>query len=352
MVQDNLQTMKIILNSIIKKIIQETIMFKRILTGKQFQFAVTTGLLLIIFIVLSAASTDPVKPMSEESQKCLKCHGGSHYTLSDSASGETKTLSMYRELRIDQGKLANATHGKFKCTDCHSSDYETTPHPQSVKFETGYVCLDCHGGDEAYASFNFETIDAEYSQSVHAKKLGDSFTCWSCHNPHYYKLSRDISIEERVAIDNDMCLQCHGNVIKFSDLTKKQIPNLIEKHDWLPNQALHFSKVRCIDCHAKQNDSLMVAHLIRPGSGAVKNCVECHSTNSILMSSLYKHEVSEQRNKAGFYNGIILNEAYVISANRNYYLNIASIAIFALTLLAVAIHAYFRTRKSTTNASK
>lgn len=70
------------------------------------------------------------------------------------------------------------------------------------------------------------------------------------------------------------------------------------------------------------------------------------------MSSLYKHEVSEQRNKAGFYNGIILNEAYVISANRNYYLNIASIAIFALTLLAVAIHAYFRTRKSTTNASK
>lgn len=270
--------------------------------------------------------------------------------MTDSASGDKVNLTMYRELRIDPVKYNNATHGGFKCTDCHSSDYETLPHPVSVKFETKYVCLDCHGGDEAYASFKFETIDEEYSESVHAKKLGDGFSCWSCHNPHVYKLTGKISIDDRVAYNNEMCLQCHGNEIKFSDLTSLKIPNLIEKHDWLPNQALHFKKVRCIDCHAKQNDSIMVAHLIKPGSQAVKNCVECHSTNSILMASLYKHEVSQQRSTSGFYNGVIMNQAYVIGANRNYYVNIASAVLLGLTLIGIAIHAFFRTRKTKRNA--
>ncbi|HLN54081.1 MAG TPA: cytochrome c3 family protein [Lentimicrobium sp.] len=322
-------------------------MIKRFI--KQWSSMVFLGTLFMCFMILSAA-TDKTASLSEESQKCLKCHGGAHYILSDSASGDSVTISMYHELRIDQDKLLKSTHGAFKCTDCHSSDYETTPHPVSVKFESDYACLDCHGGDEAYASFNFETIDAEYSESVHAKLLGDKFNCWSCHNPHYYKLSRDISITDRVAIDNQMCLQCHGNEIKFSDLTSEKIPNLIDKHDWLPNQALHFTKVRCIDCHAKQNDSIMVAHMIQGGDKAVKNCVECHSTNTILLGSLYKFEVSQQRNEAGFYNGVILNQAYMISANRNYYLNLASFVIFGLTFLAVAFHAFLRYRKSSSNA--
>ncbi len=324
-------------------------MISKISIRKQLHTPLFLSALFISFMILSAA-TDKKASLSEESKKCLACHGGSHYILKDSASGDEVRLSMYHELRIDQNKLVNSTHGAFKCTDCHSTDYETTPHPVSVKFESDYACLDCHGGDEAYASFNFETIDAEYAESVHAKLLGDNFNCWSCHNPHYYKLSRDISIVDRVAIDNQMCLQCHGNEIKFSDLTTEKIPNLIAKHDWLPNQALHFTKVRCIDCHAKQNDSIMVAHLIQGGDKAVKNCVECHSTNTILLSSLYKFESSQQRNEAGFYNGVILNQAYLISANRNYYLNIASFTLFGLTLLAVAFHAFLRYRKSTSDA--
>ncbi len=311
--------------------------------------SITAGIL-TLFIVLAAATEQPQKTLSEESQKCLKCHGGSEYVINDSTSGDEVTKRMYRELRIDPDVHINSTHGGFKCTDCHASDYETFPHPVSVKFETNYVCMDCHGGDEAYASFNFETIEAEYNESVHAKKLGDKFSCWSCHNPHYYKLSGDIQITERVAVDNEMCLQCHGNVIRFSDLSSEEIPNLIERHDWLPNQALHFKKVRCIECHARQNDSIMVAHLIKPREEAIKNCVECHSTNSILMASLYKHEVKEKRNSAGFYNGVIMNQAYVIGANRNFYINIACGVLLGLALIGIGIHAYFRIRKSKTNA--
>lgn len=320
--------------------------------SKNWFIPVLTVIPLVFFMVLSMASDEPVDAVSEESQQCLKCHGEVHYTLSDSVSGDEVKLKMYDELQIDAVAYSKGTHGKFKCTDCHSTDYETTPHPVSVKFETNYTCLDCHGGDEAYASFNFEAIDVQYSESVHAKVLGDEFNCWSCHDPHTFKSTKDMSITDKVAHSNEMCLQCHGNEIKYTQLNSKELPNLIEKHDWLPNQALHFNKVRCIDCHASQNDTVRVAHLINPAKQAVKNCVECHSTNSILMASLYKHEVSEQRSELGFYNGTIMNQAYIIGAHRNIYLNIASIAIFGLTLVAIAIHAFFRSRKSTKHATK
>lgn len=327
-------------------------MFKNLRIRKSWLIPFFTITPLILFMILSVASDSPENPIAEETQQCLSCHGGHQYVLSDTSSGDEKTLKMYQELRVDAVDYVNGTHGKFKCTDCHSSDYEMTPHPISVKFEDNYTCLDCHGDDEAYASFNFEAIDVEYSESVHAKMLGDNFNCWSCHNPHTYKLSKELPIIDRVAHNNEMCLQCHGNEIKYTELNEKELPNLISMHDWLPNQALHFKKVRCIDCHASQNDSVMVAHLINPASSAVKKCVECHSTNSILMASLYKHEVSEQRNSAGFYNGVIMNQAYIIGANRNYYLNVASIVIFGLTLLVIAIHAYFRSRKSKKHATK
>ena len=47
----------------------------------------------------------------------------------------------------------------------------------------------------------------------------------------------------------------------------------------------------------------------------------------LLMASLYKFESKAQR-RDGFFNGIILNESYVIGANRNEYLNLLSLVIF------------------------
>lgn len=63
------------------------------------------GTLVLFTMVLASASDEPAAPISEESQKCLNCHGGTHYTLADSASGDEVNLTMYRELRIDPVKL-------------------------------------------------------------------------------------------------------------------------------------------------------------------------------------------------------------------------------------------------------
>jgi hypothetical protein len=59
------------------------------------------------------------------------------------------------------------------------------------------------------------------------------------------------------------------------------------------------------------------------------------------MASLYKFQSREQRSD-GFLNGIMLNESYVIGANRNVYLNGISIALFAVVSLIMIVHIVFR----------
>ena len=314
--------------------------FRTLISKKSLLFSFV---LLLPFSVLQGEE-NPEHEIDEDSKRCLECHSGLRYHLYDPEMDETVSLKMYEELRIDEDLYKKAAHGGFACTDCHSLDYETHPHPISVKFEFQYSCLDCHGGDDDYAHYNFETIEEEFNSSVHGDHYIENFSCWSCHNPHTYKVAarergRVIDI---VAYDNSMCLSCHGDISHYEVLIERQLTNMLSKHDWLPNQSLHFRKVRCIDCHAATHDDLLVAHHVLPADQAVKKCVECHSTNSILMASLYKHQIVERRNKYGFFNAEITSDAYIIGANRNYFFNIASIVIFILTLVGIAIHATLR----------
>ena len=290
------------------------------------------------------AQTDKKAENAKFNEKCLKCHGQSKYKYINSESGTEVTRRMYIETIINRSQFAESNHKTFKCIDCHSADYDTFPHPGRLRMETKYACIDCHGGDEKYAKFQFEKIESEYQASVHSTKHGEDFNCWMCHNPHSYKINArsENKIKDIVAYDNAICLNCHADITKYQMLTDKVNPDIIQKHKWLPNQALHFKSVRCIECHARSNDSLLVAHNIQPKAKAVRRCVECHSTNSILMASLYKYKVKEGRSKAGFYNGVIMNEGYVIGANRNYYLGLISLIMFGCVAAGILIHASLR----------
>lgn len=281
---------------------------------------------------------------AESNENCLKCHGQSKYSYNNPESGQDVFKRMYSEAIVNRDLFYESNHRQFKCTDCHSEDYDSFPHPGRLRMETPYACNDCHGDDPKYEKFKFMQIEEEFQASVHSTKHSDDFTCWMCHNPHTYKISArtEEKIKDIVAYDNAICLDCHGDINRYQLLTNKENPNIIKKHDWLPNQSLHFSSIRCIECHARLNDSLMVSHNIQPKAKAVKRCVECHSTNSILMASLYKFKVKESRSKSGFYNGVIMNESYVIGANRNYYLGILSLTMFGLVIAGIAIHASLR----------
>jgi len=258
-----------------------------------------------------------------------------------------KEQERFSERIVKKSEFYNSNHKSFSCTDCHSEEYVNFPHAGELRMESKYNCLDCHGGDENYAQYHFEGIDTAYQQSTHFKLEAEGFNCWKCHNPHSYRISvrNKDNLKETIAYDNAICLNCHSDFNRFQLLTDKAEINIIEKHDWLPNQTSHFANVRCIECHTQINNQIPVSHLIKPKAEAVKLCNECHSQNSILMASLYKFESKEQR-RDGFFNGVILNESYVIGANRNEYLNLLSLIIFVGVLGIITIHIVFRIKKS------
>jgi hypothetical protein len=204
--------------------------------------------------------------------------------------------------------------------------------------------MDCHGGDDLFASFHFDEIAMEVEKSVHVQKIGENFTCSKCHDPHTYQLAIRDSLKttkEVVQSSNAMCLSCHTDEKQYRSLTNVEQPKLVQTHDWLPNQNLHFKSVRCIECHTSAHDTMNIAHNILPKTEAINTCTECHSTNSLLSNKLYKYKRTQQGN-SGFYNDVIINDAYVIGANRNKYLNNASLLIFALTLGGIFTHIVFR----------
>ena len=320
-----------------------TSLFIRHIQKGSVHLAITVIIVLMTSLTL-VAQTKQSAENAAINEKCLKCHGQSKYKFDNPESGTEITKRMYIETIINREQFAESNHGNFKCTDCHSADYDSFPHPGRLRMETKYTCIDCHGGDETYAKFNFEQIETEYQASVHSTKHGEDFNCWMCHNPHTYKINArsEEKIKDIVAYDNAICLNCHADITKYQMLTDKVNPDIIKKHQWLPNQALHFKSVRCIECHARANDSILVAHNIQPKEKAVRRCVECHSTNSILMATLYKYKVKEGRSKTGFYNGVIMNEGYVIGANRNYYLGLLSLIMFGCVAAGILIHATLR----------
>lgn len=282
-------------------------------------------------------------PFYDDNERCFKCHSQKVYEYTNENLGRQVKALMFSERIVDRNKFYKSNHRSFSCTDCHSEEYTKFPHNGELRMEQKYNCIDCHGGDEKFAKYHFEEIESEYQKSIHFKLAEEGFSCWKCHGPHDYKISiRDkTNLNETILYDNNICLNCHANFSHFQLLSEREEINILEKHEWLPNQAIHFKSVRCIECHSEINDTILVSHLIQPKEKAVRRCNECHSQNSLLMSTLYKFESKEQR-KDGFFNGIILNQSYVIGANRNEYLNIISLLIFAAIILIIGVHTYIR----------
>jgi uncharacterized protein with PIN domain len=280
-----------------------------------------------------------VNSFVEDNEACLKCHGELKFTLYDSVSGRTIAEQMCPNRLIDRDEFYSAQHKSFSCTDCHSYDYNEFPHKIQTRAEEQLQCMDCHGYDETFAHYHFEEIEAEVQESIH----NSDFTCWKCHNPHSYKafMRNADDLEEAVLYDNNMCLRCHSNFNRFMLLSDRDEINILETHEWLPNQEDHFRNIRCIECHTEINDSILIAHKILPKEQAVENCTECHSRDSRLLHTLYKFQSQKERD-AGLINGVILNNSFVIGANQNVFLNWLSFIFFGLLLVAISIHIILR----------
>ncbi len=52
---------------------------------------------------------------ADENEQCLKCHGEKFYTLTDSATGQTKRANMCLDYRINRNEFYHSVHWSFSC---------------------------------------------------------------------------------------------------------------------------------------------------------------------------------------------------------------------------------------------
>ena len=287
-----------------------------------------------------------VSDFTDDNERCFNCHGGFMYQFTDESSALVVQKIMNRDRIIHREEYYRSNHKSFSCLDCHSEGNLEFPHPPEVLMHEYYTCLDCHGNVKHWADFHFEKIQNEYDGSVHNLADPRRFSCWKCHDPHTYYISRrkTETLLATIAYDNTICLSCHSGSDHSQSLAAPDSISIFRKHEWLPNQALHFKTVRCIECHTRISDSILFAHQVLPKEEAVHLCTECHSKNSILMRTLFKYQSGEDRKEYGFLNAAILNHAYVIGANRNSMLEKISLVIFGLTFAGILLHILFRIR--------
>jgi hypothetical protein len=243
---------------------------------------------------------------------------------------EAKKASVY----VDAVGLARSEHRGMVCVDCHPKSFAQYPHPAARRA----YCPDCHVVDEARQDgVRFAEIASDFGHSVHNQK-NDSFRCIHCHDAHTFQLS---TTRVRVFDHNKVCLRCHASAELFRRFAKEDPPDLDVAHDWLPNRDLHWSRVRCVDCHTGYGAPLG-SHLILARSFAVKKCEACHDAHPRQLLRLYGRMRARERRELGFLNAMIVNDSYVIGATRNRTLDFWALLIMGGSLGGVSGHGALR----------
>lgn len=216
-------------------------------------------------------------------------------------------------------------------------------YPHKGKRTDAPDCTTCHSGDESLP-YNRALIEKDVKASVHAQLVDPDFKCSNCHSPHDFRPVRKMaSIEEAIQVANDTCMECHTQPDEKAGITAKQaLQKLSDKHTWIPMWDLHTKAARCVDCHTQGNQETI--HRILPAAQAQRECVACHSRDSLLLTKLYKHIAKEERSKGGIVNSVMFNNAYMIGATKNSWLDIGSLLIFGLALAGIALHGFGRYR--------
>ncbi len=292
-----------------------------------------------VMVIEEETPQEPVRKLSRLSKPCMRCHSMETLAYRDLRTGE------FKNLWVDKKAYLESNHGQMDCFQCHRRRYyKTSPHRASSR-QTALHCFDCHKGGEndkfADRRYDFDRIDKQFRHSVHYKALPKTFNCFSCHDPHQFEVAyKKKTAREVIKQDNGFCLKCHATRTKFSALTKREFPELRRTHRWLPNAEQHWRAVRCIECHTPHEGR--ISHVIVGAEKAERNCVACHSKDSVLLTQLYQFKVSEQREKAGMLGTLTSSQSYVIGRNRSRVLDNTTVILIGLTLLGISGHAIAR----------
>ncbi|MBF0358206.1 MAG: hypothetical protein HQL70_06325 [Magnetococcales bacterium] len=293
--------------------------------GQHLKTVILIALLNILLIGTSTPANSAQTP--EANNNCLRCHGMERLAYQDPKTGNLINLA------IDKKKLPHATHGNQPCLSCHKGDFSEYPH-DIARDKQANSCADCHQDKPELKKYRFDKIVVQFKKSVHHKKDPDNFNCYTCHDLHSWQLGRNSHEEtaDLVERSNGSCISCHEK-----NSQKKINTRTIESsHSWLPATSLHINSIRCVECHTPRISS--VIHAIEPAVRAEKKCAFCHTKDSILLTKLYKYRLRESERNAGFINGVVMNDSYIIGMTRHPLLDGLGIMLIGATTLGVFAH--------------
>jgi len=274
--------------------------------------AAGTIVLLLSGAILSVQTS--MAQTGEQEPPCMECHRP-------------------RDTTIDPVRFARSVHAKLDCADCHTEGFSKFPHTSS---RAGMPdCIDCHSGSVS-PTIDFDRIAQGVKGSVHVKLVDPAFRCTNCHSPHsFIPASRMTDASEVIDVSNKSCLGCHaaGDSPSGKQLAFRQ---LAEKHRLFPHWELHIQRNACVACHTPRGQQSV--HDILPKSEALRDCTVCHARNSLLVTKLYTHLALKERAEHGEVNAVLLNNAYVIGANRNRWLDWGTVGLAGLVILGIAAH--------------
>ncbi len=289
----------------------------------------------------SAAAQEAVTDTLYTVEDCLRCHAPG----ADLAREKIDPLKIYdpskpHDYRIDPDFFTRSNHGKLVCRICHIVGKEVYPHAATTK-GSYFDCAYCHQRDRTDELFRVRNISAEYQASIHVEKKCKDFDCYTCHDPHRFDLNPpDKAVSQIVYDDNMICQSCHDDPSQFEKLTERVFPVILRTHSWLPNVELHWRSIRCVECHTAHSETF--THEILSKERSEKNCIVCHARDSILLTTLYKFQVAEERDRFGFINAVMFGDTYVIGGTRNVWLDRGSFLILVATIMGLGGHASLR----------
>ncbi|ESQ09968.1 MAG: nitrate reductase [Thiohalocapsa sp. PB-PSB1] len=273
-----------------------------------------------------------------ESAGCMRCHRMQTLAYRDRDTGKIIDLSILRDA------YRHSVHAGLVCGDCHADAYQDYPH-RITSANEGIDCVGCHAERGADGAPDLTRFAEEYKHSVHATEVPETFSCFSCHNPHRFRPVADATpVVEVVAANNRLCLDCHSEL-------ESAVPR---GHDWLPRPRQHWASVRCIDCHTPLagRDLYAPSHVLLAAAESNRNCVECHRQGSLLLAQLYNHRVAQEREQDGLLSQALYNDAYIIGMSRSPLVDRLGLGLAFLLLVGIVAHgwgrylAHKRTRES------
>lgn len=285
-----------------------------------------THVLSLIGAVL-ALFTPALVHSAEPGQPCMGCHRP-------------------RETTIDPDRYAESVHRNVACPACHADGFASFPH--EARAAAAPDCMSCHGGVDT-APYDFVHIEKGVQASVHTRMAGGTFRCSNCHSPHYFvPATRMTDAAAAARRANGSCLHCHVGD-EAAAAAPPALGRVARQHQWLPHWQLHLSAAPCIACHTSREqrpdatsaalDAQRMAHVVLPATQAQRDCVGCHSQNSLLVTKLYAYLAWKERAERGWLNAVLFNNAYVTGATRNWWLDWATLIMTGMTIVGIALHA-------------